>query len=315
MGKIFAIGAAIGAAGAAAAAAPLVTAATIVGGAAVAGGLIASSGAKSAAKTQAESQAAALSSQERAAAEEQVRVEAAVAKKQAAIENIKFPTFLETPEAQEFKQTLQDRIAGRGLIDVSKETAPVAQQIRAGFKEQTVPAIGAAASARGLGRSTIPVNRIALESAAAERDIAERVSKLELQRQGQIERANTQFGLLAEQESRSQQLKANFERGGEFEVADTGIQAAQIFKENEDAIADSIRQEGAIAAANRLLQAEILAGGLVGAGAGASSALQTQSIIDALDRFDGIGGTTGNAALVSRSTNPVQGPLQRGGQF
>ena len=123
MAKIIAAIGAIGSAfGAAAVAAPLVTAATVVGGAAIAGGVIASQGAKSAAQIQAESQAAALSSQEKAAAEEQIRVQEAVAKKQAAIEDIQFPTFLETPEAQEFKQTLQERIAGRGIIDVDALT-------------------------------------------------------------------------------------------------------------------------------------------------------------------------------------------------
>jgi len=280
----------------------IVIAAAIAGTAAVAGGVIAASGAKSAAKTQAASQASALASQEKAAAEEQVRVEEATSIKRAAVDNIKFPTFLETPEAQEFKGTLQDRIAGRGLIDVDALTSPIAEARRAGLREQTIPAIGASLSAAGLGRSTLRGAQVGQASQAAERDINERMAQLEIQRQGQIERALTQFGLLSEEESRSQQARASFERGGEFAVADTQVQAAQIFRENEFAIAESIRQEGALAAANRLKEAEILAGGLVGAGTAASSALQTQSLIDAIDKIEGrSGGKIDNlAALVNK---------------
>ena len=281
----------------------IIAGAAIAGTAAVAGGVIAARGAKSAAKTQAESQQQVIVAQQKAAAEEQVRVEEATAIKRAAVEDIKFPTFLETPEAQEFKGTLQERIAGRGLIDVDALTSPIAQARRASLQEQTIPAIGSAASARGLGRSTIPVSQIGQASQAAERDINERLAQLEIQRQGQIERATTQFGLLAEEESRSQQARASFERGGEFAVAETQVQAAQIFRQNEFAIAESIRQEGALAAAARLKEAEILAGGLVGAGTAASSALQTQSLIDAIDKIDA--GTIGQpktlAATVARA--------------
>lgn len=227
--------------------AKIIIAAAIAGTAAVAGAAILSSGAKSAAETQAEAQQQQIAAQQKSAAEEQVRIEEATAKKQAAIENIKFPTLLETPEAQEFKTTLQDRIAGRGLIDVSAQTAPVAVQRRDALKEQTIPAIGASLSAAGLGRSTLRGAQVSQASQAAERDINERVAQLEIQRQGQIERAVTQFGLLAEEESRSQQSKAVFERGGEFEVANTSIDAANRFKENEFAIAETIRQEVCLA--------------------------------------------------------------------
>jgi len=103
------------------------------------------------------------------------------------------------------------------LIDINALTSPLAEQRRAGF-ERTKADINAEASARGLGRSTIPVNRIAEESKAAERDIAERMAQLELARQGQIEQAIGQFGNIAQREiARKAQLE--LARQGQIEQA------------------------------------------------------------------------------------------------
>jgi len=281
--------------------------AIIAGGAAIAGGAIAASGARQAAKKQSSAANTALRQQQEAAQEQQRRIDEAVNRKIAATQNIKFPTFLSGESGRQFSQTIQDRISGRGLIDVSAQTAPVAAQRRAGL-QRTEAAIGSAASARGLGRSSVAVSQLGAASQAAERDIAERVQQLELQRQGQIERAVTQSGLIAEQESKGQQLKAQFERGGEFEIADTQINAAQTFKNNEFAIAEAIRTQGALEAAFQLQQAEILASGLVGGASGANQAIQTQKILDALDRIDS-GQNATTAGQVARSTVPPGGVL------
>jgi hypothetical protein len=94
------------------------------------------------------------------------------------------PTLSGTAEYPLYKQTLEDRIAGRNLgydpavLDAS--TAPYAKKARADFTNYTVPQIAGAASARGLGRSTIPVSQIGLGSQDVENSIANRVAQLTL---------------------------------------------------------------------------------------------------------------------------------------
>src|SRR3990167_9649350 len=158
----------------------------IIGAAAVGSAVIAPIGAKKAAETQAQAQQAQIEVQQQAAEQERQERQAAVVKEEAvrqeaverkeeAIKNIKYPTYLEGPEALKLKTTLEERLAGRGLapsltpLDIDKQTAPFAAQRRAGLA-QTSAAIGSAASARGLGRSTIPINEIGKQSQAAERD-------------------------------------------------------------------------------------------------------------------------------------------------
>ncbi len=76
-----------------------------------------------------------------------------------------FASLKEIPEQKEFLKSLRERIAGVGVgfreKELSAATSPFAAARRAGLKEQTIPLISAQASARGLGRSTIPVSRIA----------------------------------------------------------------------------------------------------------------------------------------------------------
>lgn len=262
---------------------PVVIGATIAGAAALGSAAIASSGAKKAAEQQSQTAQQQISAQEAAAREEQRRIDEAVQRKITATQNIKYPTYLSGPAAQEYQQTLRDRMAGKGLIDVNAQTSPIAAQIRAGFREQTKPAIEAGASARGLGRSTIPVSQIGQASQAAERDIASRMAELELTRQQQIERAVTGYGALTEQEQGSQERKAEFERGGEFSIADTQIGAAQAASDNQFAIAESIRAKGAAEAAAQLQQQLAWAQGLLGAGGAVSSAMQTDQLIRAIE--------------------------------
>ena len=260
---------------------PIVVAASIAGAAGLGAAKIASSGAKSAAKTAAEAQQAQVDAQERAAAEAKRERDVAAAQKEQAVKDNPYPTYLSIPEAQQYKQTLQDRIAGRGLIDVNAQTAPVANQIRSGLK-QTEAAISSTASARGLGRSTVPVAQIGEKSQAAERDIAERVSQLELQRQNQIDQSVRDFGTLSEQEAISQQNKASFERGGAFSVADTRAGNAETAKTDQFAIAETIRQKGAIEAANQLKQSEIWASAITGISKTASQT--AEELINGIDQ-------------------------------
>ena len=300
----------------------VIVGATVAAAGAIAGASIASSGAKRAAKTQAEAQQQQIAAQTAAAEadrqerqtsiakEEAVRQEA-VAKKQAAIENINYPTYLSSPEAQKYKGTLEERMAGRGLIDINAQTAPVAEQVRAGFK-QTEANIGAAASARGLGRSSIATAQIGEKSQAAERDIAERVAQLELTRQDQIGTAVTQFGTLTEQEAASQQNQAIFKRGGEFNVADTitgkagaigGAErlSSQATKEDQFAIARSIEAKGVAQAAAELKQAEIWGSAVIGATK--SAAQSSEDVIDALKAEKANRAMVNTGRTAGRTTN------------
>lgn len=292
---------------------PIVITAAAVGSAA-----IVSSGASKAAKTQAEAQQKQIEAQERAAEQERQERAAALGKEEAArqeavkrkeeaVKNIKYPTYLETATAPLLRQTLEDKLAGRGLaapvspLDIDKLTAPFAKQRRAGLVAEEA-AISSAASARGLGRSTIPVAQIGLSSQAAERDIEERVANLMIENK-KIEEANiereraqkesalTGYERLTGAESATQREKAQFERGGEFEIAETIAgnaaaigkaerDSAAIFRENQFAIADSIEKKGATEAAYELKQAEIWGSAL--AGVAKSATQSSEDVINAI---------------------------------
>jgi hypothetical protein len=94
------------------------------------------------------------------------------------------PTLSATAEYPLYKSTLEDRIAGRNLgydpSVLNSATAPYATQQRQNFQNYTVPQISGQASARGLGRSTIPVSQARLGSQEVESDIANRVAQLTL---------------------------------------------------------------------------------------------------------------------------------------
>ena len=94
------------------------------------------------------------------------------------------PTLSATAEYPLYKSTLEERMAGRGLgydpSVLSSATAPYATQQRQGFQDYTMPTISGQASARGLGRSTIPVSQARLGSQEVESDIANRVAQLTL---------------------------------------------------------------------------------------------------------------------------------------
>ena len=273
--------------------AAIITSAVVAGAAGLGAAAIASSGARSAAQRQADAQRAALSAQERAAAEAQDRRNEAVRLKQEAAKNINFPTFLESPDAQKYKGILEDRIAGRGLIDVDAASSPIIQERLAGQK-RTEAGIGATASARGLGRSSVVSSQVGEASRAAERDIASRIQSLELARQEQIGQAVTQFGDVAKLDVQSKEMKANFLRGGEFEIADTIAGNAERAKSDQFAIANTIQANGASEAAWQLKQSEIWASAVVGLGKSATQT--TDDILGAIESQQ----QTQNQAMVNR---------------
>jgi len=132
-----------------------------------------------------------------------------------------FESLKEIPEGARFSEELLNRIEGRRVgfrpEVISGATAPFAKQRRAGLREETLPGISAQASSRGLGRSTIPVNRGALASQAAERDIEERVAQLavqnEVQRRNEINQANQLLGQFAQAEAATRAQAAGFDFG------------------------------------------------------------------------------------------------------
>lgn len=279
----------------------IIVGAALAGTAAVASTAIASSGAQKAAKTQARAQEQQIQAQQEAAAKEEATRQEAVARKEQAVADIKFPTTFGIPEAQELKGTLQERIAGRGLVapvsplDISKQTAPFAVQRRAGL-EKTSAAISSTASARGLGRSTVPVAQIGEQSAAAERDIESRVAALQVENkkieESNIERERLQkadalarYQDLIGREATSQERKALFERGGEFDIANTIANDASAIRQNEFAIADTFAEQGASQAANQLLNAQIISAGLIGLGETATAASQQIATNDLLEQI------------------------------
>lgn len=130
--------------------------------------------------------------------------------------DVYFPS--QDPSYQLVKKNLEDIIAQRGLgytpSVINSTTAPYATTRRENLKNYEVPLISSQASARGLGRSTIPVNRIALSSQEAERDIEQRLAEMikesEQLKAQQYQNALSGMGELAGQEITAQnQARAN----------------------------------------------------------------------------------------------------------
>lgn len=151
-----------------------------------------------------------------------------------------YSSLKEIPEGQKYATTLQERLAGRGVgfreKELSSLTSPYAAQARAGLKEQTIPQISAQASARGVGRSTIPVSRIGLESAATERSIEEKIAALRLaneaQRRQEINQALSGLGQFTSAEAAQRGQRAGFDIG-EFRRVEEATRADALQRERE----------------------------------------------------------------------------------
>lgn len=173
-----------------------------------------------------------------------------------------YQSLKEIPEGQLWSDKLTERLAGKN-VGFSREvmdrnTAPFAQARMAGVTNYEAPAISAAASARGLGRSTIPVNRIALSTQEASRDIEQRIADIEMKNEAQkrqeINQALQDIGTFTGQESNQRTIRSGFDYG-EF----NRINNARAARDQED-----------IAGAGRTMQLLATAvGGAVGGPAGA----------------------------------------------
>ena len=123
--------------------------------------------------------------------------------------------FLQVPRTREtvpgvpYYQSLTERLAGRnvgfepGFLDA--RINPYATKARANYASYTVPTISAAASARGLGRSTIPVSQIRQGSQEVEQSIADKMAEVayqnEIQKRSEVNDALARMGLLASEEA------------------------------------------------------------------------------------------------------------------
>lgn len=243
-----------------------IIAASIIGVATVGSAVISSQGAQAAAETAAESNQAAIAAQQQAQAQQQAAAEEAAAEKTTALGEFKYPGILETPEGAKLKTTLEERMAGVGVgyspEVLNKYTAATAAQTRAGLKEQTIPSITAAASARGLGRSTIPVSQIGSASQAAERDIEERIAQLqtasEAQKATDIQNALTQYQGLTSEQVRAKQIEAEVIKSGKFDIANTEMGAANSRLASSATVSELIATGGVTQAAYQLQQSAMV---------------------------------------------------------
>jgi hypothetical protein len=110
---------------------------------------------------------------------------------------------VDTEMGKKYRQTLEERMAGLGVgfpKDYLSYNAPYAQSRKENVTNYELPAISAQASARGLGRSTIPVNMGALKTQEASRDIEQRIAEMsmqnEQQKRSEINAALADYGVL-----------------------------------------------------------------------------------------------------------------------
>ena len=127
----------------------------------------------------------------------------------------------DTGEYQQRLKTLRERIAGKNLglpgELLEKTTSPFATNLRAGFQKYTVPAIASAASARGLGRSSLVPAQIGEQSRQVEGTIDERLANLiyenEVRKKQEQEAASTELANvgLGKTDVENQRILANYE--------------------------------------------------------------------------------------------------------
>lgn len=150
----------------------------------------------------------------------------------------------ETGSYQQYKKKLQDMLAKRDVYSpefMSSVTNPYATTARTNLKDVTTPMISAQASARGLGRSTIPVNRISKASQGVEQSIAEKMAQLSLaNEQEKLNRESFAIGELKNEalgrtDVENQRISENARAQGEWEknqsagvgrLATLGVRAA-----------------------------------------------------------------------------------------
>ena len=133
-----------------------------------------------------------------------------------------FVSLRHIPETEQYYlPTLKERIAGRNVgfsQDVmNQSTAPYATARRAMVSEYETPAITGAASARGLGRSSLVTSQIGQAQKEASRDIEQRIAdivlKNEVQKRTEINQAVQDIGNWTFKESDQRTNRAMFDAG------------------------------------------------------------------------------------------------------
>ncbi len=225
-----------------------------------------------------------------------------------------FTSLKEIEEGRLFSGELKRRVRGEGVgFDprvISGATAPFAVARRRALKEQTIPLISAQASARGVGRSTIPVSRIGLESSRAEQDISQRIANLSLaneqQRRNEINAALSGLGGFTQAEA------AQRGRRGEFEFREfTRFEKARERKEDLARAGQGRMLALAAAAVGGFIAgpAGALAGSQIASGASAMSTGDLTSFLSMLQ------GQSSGALVQGGALFPTQGAGTLGGAF
>lgn len=127
----------------------------------------------------------------------------------------------EAPSYPLVSETLKSRMAGKGVgyrpEILSGVTSAYAKQRRGALENYEIPGITSAASARGLGRSSIATSQIGRAEQEAGRDIEERVAQMALadeeQRRKEINQALADTQNLLGTEIGSSQVRGDWERG------------------------------------------------------------------------------------------------------
>ena len=288
--------------------------AIVVGATAAAGATAYSaSQARKAADKQADVQQQQIAAEQEAARKAEQERQEAVTRKEEALKEVDYPSILETEAGKKLYGTLQERIAGQGVglgLDLNKETAPTAAQIRSSLKEQTIPTISAAASARGLGRSSVPVSQISQASQQAERDIESAMSELRISdaeaRRLDVLSALQSTQQLTEREATDLQNRARLILGSEYDIANTVANNAELEKQDSSHIASLVANQGVTAAANDLQFATILGSGISSAvqNAALASQLSNQDLIDAINQNQK--GRVGAQVLTTEQKQQIQ---------
>ena len=140
------------------------------------------------------------------------------------------PSPYETPQYQRYRERLEGMLAKRDVYSpefMSEATSPYATRLKHEIKKYVEPEIASEASARGVGRSTIPVSMIGEAKLRGGMSIAEKMAQLALEN----EREKIRREEMALSELKGEALgRADVEarRIAAHEVAKEGTRATQL---------------------------------------------------------------------------------------
>ncbi len=176
-----------------------------------------------------------------------------------------FESLREISETPDFLAELARRRKGEGVgfrpEVLSAATSPFAATQRAALRERTIPTISAQASARGLGRSTIPVGQIGQASAATERDIGERIAQLQLaneqQRRQEINQALSSTGQFIGAEAAQRGTRAGFDLSDFQQTRGLNVQTEQFREQQKQQDFQNLLALGSLGVSGGTLAAKI----------------------------------------------------------